>query len=160
MANALILADVSIELEHVFDYHVTLKPPVAVGKGPYGTRVFFEVTGGEVSGPRVNGSVLGGGGDWALIGDDGWLRLDVRGQIQTDDEAIVYMTYRGVLELNEAVQAAMAPGAETAFGDHYYRTVPEFETGDERYRWLTQSVFVARGRAHPDGVAYEVFRVG
>jgi hypothetical protein len=149
----------SIELEHVFDFHADLKPPVAAGAGPYGTRVFFEATGGEATGPKLSGKLLGGGGDWALIGADGWLRLDVRGQIQTDDGAIVYMTYGGVLELNEAMQKATESGGETAFEDQYFRTTPRFETGDERYRWLTQSVFVARGRARPGGVAYEVFRV-
>jgi hypothetical protein len=150
----------SIELEHVFDYVAELKPPVSMGPGPYGTRTYFEVTGGEVSGPKLRGTVLSGGGDWALIGPDGWARVDVRGQLQTEDGVVVYMSYRGVLELNEAIQQALAPGAETGFDDQYFRTTPQFETGDARYRWLTQSVFVARGRAHPKGVAYEVFRVG
>ena len=27
--------------EHVFDYRVTLKPPVFIGRGPFGTRVFY-----------------------------------------------------------------------------------------------------------------------
>jgi Protein of unknown function (DUF3237) len=117
------------------------------------------VTGGAVTGPRLNGQVLSGGGDWALIGSDGRVRLDVRGQFETDDGAFVYMTYDGIIEFNEAMQQAMASGGETDFGDQYFRTTPRFETGDERYRWLTQSVFVARGRAYRSGVAYEVFRV-
>jgi hypothetical protein len=121
--------------------------------------MFLEGTGGEVRGPRLNGTVLSGGGDWALLGDDGWVRLDVRGQLRTDDGAIVYMSYTGVLELNERMQDAMASGRATEFDDQYFRTTPTFETGDDRYRWLTQSAFVARGRACAGGgVAYEVFR--
>jgi hypothetical protein len=147
-----------IELEHVFDYHAELAAPVVVGAGPYGTRTFYEVTGGEVSGPRLRGTVLTGGGDWALVGEDGWARLDVRGQLRTDDGAFVYTTYEGVLELNEAMQRALVNGGETDFGDQYFRTTPRFETGDERYRWLNHSAFVARGRKYSDGVAYEVFR--
>jgi hypothetical protein len=133
-----------MQLEHVFDYEVALKPPVPIGAGPYGLRMFYEVAGGEVRGPKLSGKALSGGGDWVLIGEDGFARLDVRGQIETEDGATVYVTYRGVMELD---------------GD-YFRIAPQFETGDERYRWLTQSVFVARGRTQPGpGVAYEVFRV-
>jgi hypothetical protein len=132
-----------MQLEHVFDYQVALKPPVPIGAGPYGVRMFYEVDGGEVTGARLSGKAMSGGGDWVLIGDDGFARLDVRGQIETEDGATVYMTYSGVMELE----------------GQYFRITPRFETGDERYRWLTQSVFVGRGRALPTGVAYEVFRV-
>jgi hypothetical protein len=147
-----------IEFEHAFDYYAELGPPVLVGDGPFGTRTFFEVTGGEVSGPRMSGTVLTGGGDWAVIGDDGFARLDVRGQFKTDDGAFVYTTYEGLIELNEAMQHALATRGETAFEDQYFRTTPRFETGDERYQWMNQSAFVARGRAYPGGVAYQVFR--
>jgi hypothetical protein len=147
-----------IELDHVCDYYALLEPPVPIGAGPYGTRMFAQVRGGEVSGPRLNGTVLSGGGDWALIGEDGFARLDVRGQIQTHDGAFIYTTYEGVIELNEPMREAIASGGETTFDDQYIRTTPRFETGDERYRWLTQSVFLARGRAYPGGIAYQVFR--
>ena len=149
-----------MDLEHAFDYVALLKPPVVFGQGPAGIRIFREVTGGEVSGPLLNGELLGGGGDWAMIGNDGFARLDVRGQVRTHDGAHVYVFYEGVVELNEKVVAAdSTDGAETSFTDQYWRTAPRFETGDERYRWLTQSTFAARGRIHPQGVAYEVFRV-
>jgi Protein of unknown function (DUF3237) len=55
--------------------------------------------------------------------------------------------------------ADSSDGGETAFDDQYWRIAPRFETGDERYAWLAQSTFVARGRIHPEGVAYEVFVV-
>lgn len=149
-----------MDLEHAFDYTAHLKPAVWFGAGPAGTRIFREVTGGAISGPLLNGELLSGGGDWATIGADGFARLDVRGQIRTHDGANVYVFYEGVVELNEKVVAAdSTDGAETSFTDQYWRTAPRFETGDERYRWLTQSTFVARGRIHPQGVAYEVFRV-
>jgi hypothetical protein len=148
-----------ITLEHAFDYNADLKPPVWIGAGHNGARVFREVTGGRVSGPLLNGELLTGGGDWALLGDDGFARLDVRGQIRTDDGALVYVFYEGLIQLKEKVAKADASDGETAFEDQYWRIAPRFETGDERYRWLTQSTFVARGRIHPQGVAYEVFRV-
>ena len=38
-----------------------LKPPVEIGAGPYGTRLYFEVTEGNVTGERISGRVLSGG---------------------------------------------------------------------------------------------------
>jgi hypothetical protein len=104
--------------------------------------------------------VLTGGGDWALVGSDGWTRLDVRGQVRTDDGALLYITYRGVIEPSDAVREAVMSGGETGFDDQYFRIAPEIETGDERYAWLTQSTLVGRGRVcRGPGVAYEVHRV-
>ncbi|MGO9431725.1 DUF3237 domain-containing protein [Rhodoblastus sp.] len=47
----------------------------------------------------------------------------------------------------------------TDYGDQYFRTTPRFETGDPRYAWLNQSVFVAEGRIGPGKVEYKVYRV-
>jgi hypothetical protein len=129
------------------------------GAGPFGTRMIVPVTGGWAKGERITGSFVGGGGDWLLVGADGFGRLDVRGQLRTDDDAIIYLTYTGLLEMNDAVQQALA-GGETQFDDQYFRTTPHLETGDARYAWVNTTVFVARGRvASGATVEYEVYRV-
>ena len=70
------------------------------------------------------------------------------------------MQYHGVLEMNEKMQSAMASAGSTEFADQYFRITPRFETGDERYGWLNQSVFVGEGRLYPGfGVEYRVDRV-
>jgi hypothetical protein len=150
-----------MELIEEFTYTAALKPPVDFGAGPLGARLFFEVIDGRVAGERINGEVLGGGGDWARVGRDGLARIDVRIQLKTDDGAAIFAQYDGLLQLNEAVQQAMGGGRPgTEFGDQYFRTTPRFETGDERYAWLTQNVFVSEGRITPPfGVEYRVFRV-
>ena len=155
------VVDAGITLEHVFDYVVSLKPPVVVGSVPGGTRLYYEAVSGEVSGPRLSGEVLSGGGDWALVGDDGWTQVDVRGQTRTDDGAVLYMTYTGVIEPTPAFLSAYAGGGETAYDDQYWRVAITVETGDDRYAWLTRSVLVGRGRlAGRQRVAYSVYRVG
>ncbi len=149
-----------MNLEYECTYYATLKEPVNVGPGPYGTRLIFEVTGGSFEGPRLNGQVLSGGGDWLLVGPDGWGRLDVRAQILTDDGAAVYVSYFGVLEMNEQVQRAAAEGSGTEYTDQYFRTAPRFETGDPRYAWLNQTLFVAEGHLRAGrSVEYKVYRV-
>ena len=147
-------------LVHEFDYTAHLKPPVDFGAGPSGHRQFFEATGGRATGERVNGELLTGGGDWIHVGTDGVGRLDVRAQFRTDDGASILAQYQGVLHLNEAVQHAMATGGATDWDDQHFRATPRFETGDERYLWMTQSTFVSVGRIIEGlGVAYRVFRV-
>ena len=148
-----------MNLEYELTYHATLKEPVPVGPGPFGTRIVFEVTGGSVEGPRLKGKVLTGGGDWLLVGPDGWGRLDVRGQMLTDDGAAIYISYHGLLEMNDKVQSATTGGDSTDYGDQYFRTAPRFETGDPRYSWLNQALFVAEGRVAPGRVEYKVYRV-
>ena len=150
----------ALATEHLFDYTVLLKPPVSIGPAQHGTRLFYEVSEGRVSGPALNGEVLSGGGDWALVGPDGWTRVDVRGQVRTDDGAILYFAYRGLIEPTDAVLTAMRSGGETDFEDQYWRVSIDVETGDPRYTWLSQSALIGRGRiCEGPGVVYQVFRV-
>jgi hypothetical protein len=121
--------------------------------------MFLEIAEGKVNGERLNGTVLSGGGDWITLGSDGWGEIDVRGQMVTDDGAYIYAHYTGLLELNDKVINATASGTATDWNDQYFRTTPRFETGDERYSWMTTSLFVAEGRLLADGVEYRVFRV-
>ena len=148
-----------MNLEYEFTYQATLNDPVVVGQGPYGTRLVYEVTGGSLEGTRLKGKVLTGGADWILVGPDGWGRLDVRAQFLTDDGAAIYVVYHGLLEMNEKVQRATTEGRGTDYGDQYFRTTPRFETGDPRYNWLNQTLFVAEGRVLPYAVEYKVYRV-
>lgn len=135
-----------------------LRPPLPIGEGPIGTRMYYDVTGGEFTGDRLRGKILGGG-EWALMGPDGYLRLDVRLQIETHDGALLYLQYVGLLDVNETVQNALANGGETDFSDQYFYTNPRFETGDERYAWLNKTFFVGQGRIAPDlGVEYQLYR--
>lgn len=150
-----------MELELEFTFEATMATPtLAAGHGPYGLRAIASVGGGWVKGDRISGTLVGAGADWVLFGPDGFGRLDVRAQIQTDDGAVLYMTYLGLLEMNEKVRAALAGHRQgTDFADQYFRTTPRLETGDPRYAWVNQTIFVGRGRMAPGSVVYEVYRV-
>ena len=147
-----------MDLVHEFTFRATLKPPLPIGAGPVGTRMYYELSGGEVVGNRLSGAVLGGG-EWALIGPDGYLRVDVRAQIETNDGAFLYVQYFGLLEMNVAVQNATENQTGTEFTDQYFYTNPRFETGDARYSWLNTTFFIGEGRIIPGlGVEYRVWR--
>lgn len=80
--------------------------------------------------------------------------------IETDDGAAIYVQYLGLIEYNEAAHAANAGERSTEYSEHYFRTAPRLETGDERYAWVNRTLFVAEGRLHPGPVVeYRVHRV-
>ena len=145
-----------MKLEPLMTYRAELKPPVDAGAGPFGTRMIFEVVGGTFEGARLKGEFLTGGGDWMLIDATATGRLDVRGTMKTDDGAIIYVQYPGVMVINEKAQAALA-GGSFDFGDTYFMIQPRFETGDERYAWLNAVVAVGEGRAGAGWVEYRVY---
>ncbi|SNS21992.1 Protein of unknown function [Geodermatophilus saharensis] len=143
-----------------FDYHADVEPH-PVGPGPFGNRLEGTITAGEMSGERLKATVVGGGADWLLVGPDGFARLDVRTTVRTVDGAHVYVQYTGIWEMTPAVLALMDGGdTPTQFGEGYFITTPRLETGDERYAWVNQTVFVAEGRLVPGPrVEYRVYRV-
>ena len=148
------------ELVYEFTYRAQVQPPVDVGPGPLGHRMILTVTGGDVDGERLSGTILSGGGEWFLAGADGFGRVDVRFQMTTHDGANIYFQYFGLLELNEATMGAIAAGAATDFEDHYFRINPRLETGDARYAWVNQTVFVGKGHALSGLlIEYDVYRV-
>lgn len=150
------------ELVHEFSYHVDLEAPVAVGQGPYGTRLIFGASGGTFEGDRFKGTIAPGTVDWLLVGPDNVARLDVRATFTTHDGAAVYLSYYGLFNLTPAIMEIMGGGGQsTEFEDQYFRTNPRFETGDERYAWLNQTMFIGEGRivANPLGVEYRIYRV-
>jgi hypothetical protein len=150
----------AVGLEYEATYRARLKPPVDMGVGPYGSRLFFEVIDGEIEGERLNGRIVPGAGDWLLVGNDGYGRLDVRANFQMNDGANLYLAYFGVLEMSAAIQNALATGAGTGYEDHYFRSNPRFETGDPRYAWLTRTLLVGVGHVLPGlTVEYRVYRV-
>jgi hypothetical protein len=149
-----------MELVHAFTFTAELKQPVSVGAGPFGDRTIFEVVRGEVTGEAIHGRVGSGGADWVLAGPDGFGRLDVRLTIHTHDEANIYVQYFGVIEYTDAALGAVAGERASDYGDHYFRIAPRLETGDDRYAWVNQTVFVGEGRIHPGPtVEYRVYRV-
>ncbi|PYR43047.1 MAG: DUF3237 domain-containing protein, partial [Acidobacteria bacterium] len=71
-------------------------PTEDVGATPHGTLSIFPVIGGSFEGERLRGKVLAGGGDWVSGRADNALELDLRVTLETDDGALIYMTFTGL----------------------------------------------------------------
>lgn len=94
-----------------------------------------------------------------LIDTEGVGHLDVRCILKTDDGALIYVQYCGVLLMNEKVNSALAQGGATEYGDSYFMAQPRYETGDARYKWLNRIIAIAEGRLAPSAVEYQVFEL-
>lgn len=124
------------------------------GRMDLGVRQLYVIGHGKVSGDRINGKVLPGGGDNLLVDPGGLGHVDARLTWQTDDGAIIYVQYYGRVELNEDSAAAFQSGKGMELGDIHFVTQPRFECGDPRYAWLNRTVAIAEGRV-ADGSAIE-----
>jgi hypothetical protein len=150
-----------IQTEFVMEMRLSVAMPLtALGNTQYGDRRIARVTGGTFEGPKLKGTVHDGGGDWILNRTDGVTQLDVRLTMQTDDGALIYMTYKGLRHGPADVMAKLAAGEPVDPSLLYFRTAPFFETAaDGKYAWMNKAVFVATGRREPSGPIYRVFQV-
>jgi Protein of unknown function (DUF3237) len=130
--------------------------PQKLGAVPHGTRSFVPVTGGDFDGPRLRGKVLPGGGDWLLLRSDGVLELDLRITLETDDHALIAMTFQGLRHGPSDVIAALGRGEAVDPARYYFRTLPRFETSAEAYAFLNRIVAVGSGEARPDGAVHRI----
>lgn len=131
-----------------------------VGPAPGGRRRIVVVKGGRFAGPRLNGEVLPGGGDWVLERADGTRRLDVRITLRADDGHLIYASYGGLFSGAPDVMRRIVAGEPVEPSEYYFRVTPLFETGSERYAWLNRIVAIGVGRRTPTQVAYTVYAVG
>jgi hypothetical protein len=146
-------------LEHLYDMHVDLEPPQVIGQTPMGMRQVFIVKGGTFEGPKLKGTILPGGGDWATIRPDGALQLDVRATVQTEDGAMIYAYYGGFIFGPPETVMRAAAGEDVPLGEYYFYTSPVFQTGAAQYDWLNRTVAIGRGKVVQGGVEYRVWAV-
>ena len=131
-------------------------PPQKLGAVPQGTRLIVPVTGGDFEGPRLRGKILPGGGDWLLLRGDGVLELDLRITLETDDHALIYMTFQGLRHGPADAIAALGRGEVVDPARYYFRTVPRFETSAETYAFLNRIIAVGVGETRPDGAVHRI----
>jgi hypothetical protein len=87
--------------------------------------------------------VLPGGGDWVVQRPDGVLELDLRITLETEDGALIHMTFEGIR--NDA--SSEAP---------YFRTLPRFETAEAKYSFLNRLLAAGKGEIGPDGPVHVI----
>src|SRR5882762_6028514 len=131
-------------------------PAKRLGTVSYGARSIVPVTGGDFEGPQLRGKVLPGGGDWLLLRSDDVLELDLRITLETDNHALIHMTFQGLRHGPPDVFAALGRGEVVDPTSYYFRTLPRFETSAERYAFLNRIVAVGVGETRPGRAVHRI----
>jgi hypothetical protein len=152
----------NIGTTHLFDVEFEIGDMHMVGNTPYGQRAIANVAGGTFSGARLRGRVLPGGGDWGLFRSDGTLSVDARSCLETDDQALICVTYGGRWRISPELLMRLSDPEQIGSvdpSDYYLRTLVLFETAAGKYAWLNDIAAVGVGRRTVKGIAYSVHEV-
>ena len=147
------------ELEFVCVIEVKVGKPYNIGNTGSGTRKIIPLLGGTFHGPNMRGIILEGGADWQLIKENDVADINARYILQTDDDALIYLSNSGIRVASKDVLKQLAGGENISQDAYYFRTVPVFETSSAKYNWLMKSIFIAKGIRNPDNVEIQVWKV-
>jgi len=128
-------------LEHEYMFELVLDVDAQIDAGD--VRI-APITGGTFTGPGVRGTVHAGGADW-ITQSGGDSHLNVRIVLETDDGAMIAMTYTGVVSRGSS--------------GTYWGVRPIFHTASEKYGWMTHIVAVGKSKTIPGKVAYDIFGI-
>jgi len=118
---------------------LTVAATEEIGLTPRGHLTIFPITGGSFEGERLRGIVLGGA-DWVTAAADGTFELDLRLTLETDDGALIHMTFAGVRD----------------DANHYFRTLPRFETAVPKNSFLNRLLAVGIGDGRREGPVHTI----
>src|ERR1700675_4578309 len=147
-----------LSTKYVFTITVTIGSVTSAGDVGHGVRRIIPITGGEVRGD-ISGKVCAFGADFQIIRPNELIELEAKYAFETDDGAVVYVENKGIRLGPVELLQRLKRGEPIDPGLIYFRTVPKFETGAEKYRWLMQNLFIGSGARHPDRVEIDVHQV-
>ena len=144
---------------YVFTLTVRIDDVTSAGEIGHGVRRIIPILGGEVRGDDINGKICAFGADFQIIRPNELIELEAKYAFETDDGAVVYVENTGIrfgpVELLQKLKRGEPVDPKLI----YFRTVPKFETGSEKYRWLMESLFIGSAARHADRVVIDVHQV-
>jgi hypothetical protein len=143
-----------------FSAEVAVAPPHDLGTSDGARRRMVPILGGRVSGPRLNGEILPGGGDWQTIRADGTTDLCARYLIRAIDGTILSVTNSGYRHGPREILARIADGEIVDPALYYFRTTPRFAVAaDSAHAWLGRTVMLCTAERRSDAVLLDFFAV-
>jgi hypothetical protein len=146
-------------LAYAFSVRATLAAPLEQGEIDGKRARFIAITGGTVSGPKFEGVVLPGGGDWQTIAPGGLTEVFARYSLKAKDGTVVAITNAGVRTAAPEVIEKLAKGEDVDPSLYYFRTSARFDVSKGPHEWMKRTLFVARGIRKPDHVIIDFYEV-
>jgi hypothetical protein len=121
-----------LDTEYIMTLYASMDPPQRIDD----TFSIFAVNGGWAVGPQVNASIIQPAADWLERLPNACSRIDVRLTLKTDDGALIYVSYNGVIQHSETSRARLMKGEIVTSTDSYAIIAPTFRTSHAKYTWL------------------------
>jgi hypothetical protein len=144
--------------KYVFTIIAHIGDVTSAGDIGHGVRRIIPITGGEVRG-ELTGKVCPFGADFQIIRPNELIELEAKYAFETDDGAVVYVENKGLRFGPVELLQQLKRGEPVDPRLIYFRTVPRFETGSEKYRWLMEHLFIGSAARHADRVVIDVHQV-
>jgi hypothetical protein len=148
-----------LETKYVFSLVIKVGAPIIAGDLGHGVRRIIPILGGEVFGEGIKGTIFPVGADFQIIRPNGLTELEAKYAFAMDDGAIVYIENVGIRSGPKDLVDRIAKGESVDPALIYFRSMPKFETGAEKYRWLMEHLFIGVGARRPDRVEIDVHQV-
>ena len=149
----------ALQTRYVFTITAHIGGVTSAGDIGTGVRRIIPITGGEVKGKDVNGKVCAFGADFQIIRPSELIELEAKYAFETDDGAVIYVENKGIRFGPVELLKKLGRGEPVDPKLIYFRTVPRFETGAAKYRWLMESLFIGSAARHADRVVIDVHQV-
>jgi hypothetical protein len=149
----------ALQTKYVFTITAHIGGVTSAGDIGHGVRRIIPITGGEVRGEGINGKVCAFGADFQIIRPNELIELEAKYAFETDDGAVVYVENKGIRFGPVDLLQKLKRGEPVDPKLIYFRTVPKFETGSEKYRWLMEHLFIGSAARHADRVVIDVHEV-
>src|ERR1700682_3234931 len=149
----------ALQSKYVFSLAIKVGAPIVAGDLGHGVRRIIPILGGEVRGEGITGTIFPCGADFQIIRPDGFTELEAKYAFEMDDGAIVYIENVGIRFGPKELLDRIAKGGSVDPALIYFRSVPKFETGAEKYRWLMENLFIGVGARPPARVGIEAHQV-
>lgn len=134
-----------MELVPLCTARLEVGPPIQFGATPTGQRSQSDILSATFEGERLRGRLAGSASDWLILGGDIGL-VDVRLPIETHDGARIGLRYTGKLDVSDRQNRVS-------------RVAASFDTGDERYLWLSRIQAVGKSTLERRGQDWTVHYV-
>jgi len=148
-----------LSTRYVFTITARIGEVTSAGEIGTGVRRIIPIIGGEVKGEGINGKVCPFGADFQIIRPNELIELEAKYAFETDDGAVVCVENKGLRFGPVDLLQKLKRGEPVDPKLIYCRTVPRFETGAAKYRWLMETLFIGSAARHADRVVIDVHRV-
>ena len=130
-----------------------------IGPVAEGIRANFYALGGEMTGPKLNDKCRAAGGDWLTVRTDGVAILDVRTTLETQDGALIAISYSGVGDIGADGHQRFIEGKLPPILTLH--VVPRCQTAHPDYLWLNRLQCLGIGEVNMETlyVSYDIYAV-